>query len=280
MIEVSKIFQPRNILVYPPNNKQTFEEYFFDRSIKEITNLNRIYLPIFWTNYYISKNYGNGDISELQNLINSLDKTKKYFTIVQYDDNILNNLNDLDILIFAQGGYGKYKNKTYPIPLNCQINNYDYDIKEKDIFCSFVGRKTHKIRDIIFDKFKNNEGYFISESIDYESFKNIMNRSTFSMCPRGYGVTSFRICESLCNNSIPVYIYDELFLPFKDLFNFEDIGILIHKNELDKTHQILKSKTNLDIDNYLLNGKKIYNDFFSFYGCYNKILSVLNNYKN
>lgn len=270
-------FRPRNILIYPPENNQTFEEYFYDEFIKMEHSINRIYLPIFWTNYYISKNYGNGDLSELQSIINNLDKSKKYFTIVQYDDNIINDLNDLDILIFAQGGYGKYKNKTYPIPLNCQINNYDYDTQQKDIFCSFVGRKTHEIRNIIFDKFKNNNEYFISESIDYNSFKNIMNRSTFSLCPRGYGATSFRICESLYNSSIPVYIYDELFLPFNDLFNFEDVGILIHKDELDKIHQILKSKTILDINDYLLNGKKIYNDFFSFYGCYNKILSVLKN---
>jgi len=280
MITIDERFRPKSLLTYPPNNEKLFEEFFYDEFIKTTFLTERIYLPIFWTNYYISKNYGKDNLDDLQLVINNLDKTKKYFTIVQYDDNILNNLNDLDILIFAQGGYGKYKNKTYPIPLNCQINNYDYDVKEKDIFCSFVGRKTHKIRNIIFDKFKNNEEYFISESIDYELFKNIMNRSAFSMCPRGYGLTSFRISESLYNNSIPVYIYDELFLPFKDLFNFEDIGILIHENELDKTHQILKSKTNLDINNYLLNGKKIYNDFFSFYGCYDKILFILNNYKN
>jgi hypothetical protein len=273
-------FRPKNILTYPPENTQTFEEYFYVEFVKTEHSINRIYLPIFWTNYYILKNYGNGDLSELQSIIDNLDKTKKYFTVVQYDDNILNNLNDLDILIFAQGGYGQHKNKTYPIPLNCQINNHNYDTQEKDIFCSFVGRKTHKIREIIFDNFKNNSEYFISELIDYESFKNIIKRSKFSMCPRGYGLTSFRICESLYNNSIPVYIYDELFLPFNDLFNFEDIGVLIHKNELMKIDQILKSKTDFDINNYLLNGKKIYIDFFSFYGCYNKILSVLNKFKN
>jgi hypothetical protein len=273
-------FRPKNILTYPPENNQTFEEYFYYEFIKKEHSIDRLYLPIFWTNYYISKNYGNGDLSELQSFIDNLDKAKKYFTIVQYDDNIINNLNDLDILIFAQGGYGNYEDKTYPIPLNCQSNSYNYEIKEKDIFCSFVGRKTHEIRNIIFDLFKNHEEYYISESMDYNTYRKLINRSKFSMCPRGYGLTSFRICESLHNNSIPVYIYDELFLPFNDLFNFEDIGILIHKNELDKTTQILKSKTDLDINNYLLNGKKIYNDFFSFYGCYNKILSVLNNYKN
>jgi len=273
LIEVSKIFQPRNILVYPPNNKQTFEEYFFDRSIKEITNLNRIYLPIFWTNYYISKNYGNGDISELQNLINSLDKTKKYFTIVQYDDNILNNLNDLDILIFAQGGYGKYKNNCYEIPLNClgEISENN----EKNIFASFVGRKTHQIRNRLFDMYMNNENFFISETINYNDYKNIMKKSIFSLCPRGYGLTSFRICESLQSESIPVYIYDEEFLPFKKEFDFNEIGIKLHISELHSLNEILLSKTKDDIENYIKFGKEIYKKYFTYEGSFQTIKKIL-----
>ena len=268
-------FRPRNILAYPPGNSKIFEEYFYDEYSKIKITSERIYIPIFWTNYYISKDYGNGDISELQNLLNSLDRNKKYFTIVQYDDNILNDISDLDILIFCQGGYGRYLNKSYAIPLNCQ-NPLEYK-KEKNIFCSFIGRKTHNIRDLIFDKFKNKEGYLISETTDYDSFVNTMRQSLFSFCPRGYGMTSFRIFESLSAGSIPIYIYDNPLIPFEDKFSFSDIGILLKYSDLYLIDDILRAKTKTEIDNYLVNGETIYKDFFTYAGCYNKIISIVNN---
>jgi hypothetical protein len=272
MIKIDDNFRPRNILIYPPGNNQTFEEYFYDKYSSSNNISNRIYIPIFWTNYYISKDYGKGDISELQNLLNKLDRSKKYFTIVQYDDNILNDLFDLDILIFCQGGWGNYKEKSYAISLVCQGEVVS---KEKNIFASFIGRKTHKIRDFIFQNLKKDD-FFISDSVDYKTFKDVMSRSVFSLCPRGYGLTSFRICEALQSGSIPVYIYDDSLIPFENEFEFNNIGILIHESELDKIDDILKSKSNFEINNYIINGKSIYNNFFSYDGCYNKIININN----
>lgn len=276
MINIDDRFRPRNILEYPPGNTYLFEEYFYDEFIKSEVKLERIYIPIFWTNYYISKNYGQGDISDIQSIIDKLDRTKKYFTIVQYDDNILNDLKDLDILIFAQGGYGNYKDKSYVIPLNCQ-SNYQINNIQKDIFASFVGRKTHPIRNTIFDKFRNKEGYFISESIDYNSYKDIMSRSLFSFCPRGYGLTSFRIFESLQCGSIPVYIYDDEFIPFKYEFDFNEIGILIHVTEISKLNDILQSVKKEDILNLQKKGVEIYNNYFDYKGTLKQIFEILIN---
>jgi hypothetical protein len=270
LIKLDDRFRPRNILVYPPGNNQTFEEYFYDEYLKSQKTFERIYIPIFWTNYYISKNYGKGDISELQSILDKLDRSKKYFTIVQYDDNILNEISDLDILIFSQGGWGRYKDKCYIIPLNCQGNIVK---KEKDIFASFIGRKTHKIRDLIFTNLKNKEDFFISDSADYFTFKNIMSKSIFSLCPRGYGLTSFRICESLQSGSIPVYIYDEKFIPFEDEFDFNDIGVLIYINDIDKIDIILKNINN--VNDILHNGKLIYDNYFSYSGLYKSLIDKI-----
>jgi hypothetical protein len=277
MLEIDEKFRPRNVLIYPPSNNKTFEEHFHDEYIKEQYS-HRIYIPIFWTNYYLSKNYGKGDLSELQEVINNLDRTKKYFTIVQYDDNILNDLGDLDLLIFTQGGYGKYKDRSYVIPLNCQFDHQSSS-NEKDIFASFIGniKGRHPLREKMENLLRSKKDYFISETINYDEFKNIMSRSLFSLCPRGYGQTSFRIFESLSIGSIPVYIYDEPLIPFESEFNFNDIGILIHESELDMIDDILKSKSKSEIDNYILNGISIYNNFFTYNGCYNKIIKILNN---
>lgn len=274
MIVVSDEFRPRNILEYPPGNKQTFEEYFFDEYTKSNINMNRIYIPIFWTNYYICKNYGKGDLSKLQSVLDSLDRSKKYFTIIQYDDNILNDLKDLDILIFAQGGYGIYKEKSYVIPLNCQSNN-QIDTCEKDIFASFVGRITHPIRNLIFKEFGNKKDYFISDPIDYKSYKNIMSRSIFSLCPRGYGLTSFRICESLQVGSIPVYIYDEDFIPFEDEIDFERACVLITENKIDSIESILSNILEEKISDMREYGEYIYNNYYRYESLYNRVIEKI-----
>ena len=280
MLKVDETLRPRNILEYPPSNKQTFEEYFYDEYVKSNVNTDRIYIPIFWTNYYISKNYGNGDLSKLQEVLDNLDRGKKYFTIVQYDDNILNDLKDLDVLIFTQGGYGNYKEKSYVIPLNYQFN-HQITNTTKDIFASFIGniKGRHSLRERMESLLINKDGYFISESINYDKFKDIMSRSLFSLCPRGYGQTSFRIFESLSIGSIPVYIYDDPLIPFENEFDFNEIGILIHESKLDRIDDILKSKSKSEIDNFIINGKSIYNNFFLYDGCYNKIINILSKNK-
>lgn len=273
MIILDDKFKLRNIVIYPPENDKIFEEFFYDKFIEINPKIDRIYLPIFWTNYYISKNYGNGDLTDLQKFLNSLDRSKKYFTIVQYDDNILNEINDLDILIFSQGGYGKNKEKSYVIPLNCKCTFIPN--ANKDILASFVGKKTHAIRNEMFNVLHNKSQFFLSDTLNYNEFQQIMCRSIFSLCPRGYGLTSFRIYESLCASSIPVYIYDEPFIPFKNKFSFEDIGILIHYSDISNIPNILLNKTNYEILQLRKNGEKILNEYFHYDACFQKIIEIL-----
>ena len=277
MIITNQFLRPEMPFEYPKGNKIIFEQYFYNKFVESQTETDRIYLPIFWTPFYIQKEYGKGDISSIQNFLNSLDHRKKYYTIVQYDDNILNDLTNIDILIFCQGGHGKYRSKSYPIPLNCQIQSTGRTNLNRDIFASFVGgiAGRHHIREKMQKSLINKNDYFISESLGYDHFLNTMSRSTFSLCPRGYGQTSFRICESLFCGSIPVYIYDDPLIPFQDQFDFHDIGILIDQEDIKQITDILESKTQKDIDRYLVNGQKIYADYFSYSGCYNQILNIL-----
>ena len=130
--------------VYPPHNEMIFEEYFYGRFYEENIYTDRIYLPILWTNYYISKNYCNDDMSDLQDFLNSLSRAERYFTVVQWDDGIVNDISDLDIFSFASGGVG-----SYPIPLINQLPPIDGMKVQKDIMCSFIGciSGRHRIRE-------------------------------------------------------------------------------------------------------------------------------------
>lgn len=274
ILETPKIFMTKTNHIYPPGNDMIFEEYFMNEFYKSGIQTDRIYIPILWTNFYISRGYATQDMSDLQNFLNSLPRDKKYFTIVQWDDGIKNDLNDLDLKSFASGGVG-----AYPIPL---INkSYIKQIKEKNIFASFIGKiqGRHSVREIMRDSLSNKEGYVISESAGFDSFKDIMERSVFSLCPRGYGKTSFRINESLNLGSIPVYIYDEPWIPFSNLIDFNEYGVLVHVNDLSNLDNILKSYSQEKINLLQKNGEKVYNEYYRYDSCYNKIIEILKNEK-
>lgn len=204
--------------IYPPFNKDIFEDYFIRNY--EHKEGRRIYIPIAWSSFQRRAAYGKdkGMISHLQKWINKLPRNEKYFTVVTWDDGPLVNFTDLDIKIFAASG----PKIDYPIPLLC--NNKPYQLKNiaKDIEISFVGAITHPIREKIVRKFQNKKGFYIStrphQAIDY---CKIMARSKYVLCPRGYGQTSFRICESIQYGAIPVYISDDYVIPYNDFDNWE-----------------------------------------------------------
>jgi len=272
---------------YPPNNKTIFEEYFYNWFLENKSLTNKTYLPIFWTNYYISKGYATQDISEINNFLDSIDKNKDYFTIVQWDDGIVNPFPYSNIYVFGQGGGGGKSSEElfngtighYPIPLNCQ-SNPNIKTQNKDIFASFIGviyGRNNWIREKLHDNLKNKNGYLFENSISYDAFSNVMSRSIFSLCPRGYGATSFRICEALQHESIPVYISDKPWIPFNDIINFNDYGVLIDSKDIEKIDEILKNISEEEIYKKLNLGKQIYNEYYSFEGCSSKIINKLNN---
>jgi hypothetical protein len=277
MIEqVPNIFQTLTNYEYPPYNKMVFEEYFMNYFIKNKVKSDYTYLPIMWTSFYISRKYGTVAMEDLQKYLNKLDRNKKYFTVIQYDDGILQDIDDLNIFIFGAGGGGKktrsVKNLGYPIPLLCQPSPRIE--RERDVLCSFIGStKNHPIRRKIADLFFKD--FVIRERVGYDIFINTMERSIFSLCPRGYGATSFRICESLQHGSIPIYVYDEPWVPWTDEFDFKEIGILISEKEIPDILNIIKSKTEEDIQRYVTNGKKIYKEYFTFEGCAKQIIKLL-----
>jgi len=99
----------------------------------------------------------------------------------------------------------------------------------------------------------------------------------FSLCPRGYGKTSFRINESLNLGAIPVYIYDEPWIPFEDELDFNEYGVLLHQGQLDDLDNILKSYNQEKINKMLEKGEEVYREYYTYEGCYDKIIKKLKN---
>lgn len=218
-IDVPAEFRPHHPWQYPSDNNLIFEEWVYQQPVRKTE---RTYLPIFWTSYYCKNKYGKDvwSIERLQQFLNKLPTDRKYYTIVQYDDGILNDVNHLDIKIFAMSG----SRIDYALPLICKPHNYPTS-GIKDIFCSYIGANNHPIRTGLM-QYQNKTHWYISDrphSLEY--FCEILSRSKYVLCPRGYGATSFRIMEALQYGAIPIYISDQHIIPHDD-FSY---GILLNE---------------------------------------------------
>lgn len=296
--EIPKEFQPQYKSNYPSySSGKNIEEIVYEilKQKKEEIITDYIYLPVFWTSYYVLNNYGK-NIQKLLEWMKKLDKTKKYFTIVQYASGVfIDNKIDLNITVFSAGGGGlNIKNNTekqistpfgnrsifignkstYSIPLICNPL-FPYEEKNKDIFCSFMGRlDTHPCRVEMKKILEKNKKFKFFNSTNFDKYKEIVNRSIFTLSPRGYGYTSFRIYEAILAESIPIYIWeDKKILPFEEDLNWEEFSIIIHSSEIKILPKILERT---DKEKLLLKIKEI-KKLISFESIYKYIKEKIKN---
>jgi hypothetical protein len=87
------------------------------------------------------------------------------------------------------------------------------------------------------------------------------------LCPRGVGLTSFRLYESLQCLAIPIYIYDDIpWLPYQDEISWKKISIIINVNDIDKIPELLEKISAKEITEYQINIKKLINKYFTLNG--------------
>lgn len=294
--DIPKIFQPSYKSSYIPyGNGENIEELFYDGMvpIKDDIVTDLVYLPVFWTSFYILRNYG-ANIVDLQKWLDSLDTTKQYFTVVQYATGILVENPSLypHIKVFSAGG-GGFNNSgltvkmehfnglnrhifngntgDHTIPLFCQPS-FPFTRVPKDIYCSFVGRyDTHRCRMLMKEQL-HDKSILFSESVGYLKYNEILNRSIFALAPRGYGYTSFRIYEALLAGCIPIYIWDDKkVLPYTDVLDWNSISIIVNSSEID---QIPKLMSEVDISVMQNNISKV-REMFTFTGSFDYVLQCL-----
>lgn len=258
-------FQPKQRAPYPPDNHTEFERWFKENTTAyELAGKGRTYLPILWTGYWCNNGYGKKDRHKkmLQRFIDSLPRSKKYFSIVQYDDGPMVDFKDLDIKIFGMSG-GRID---YPLPLLCCPHKFEFQNAKKDIFCSFIGSDTHPIRRELVKEFKGRKDCLVEiKKMPLKEYCEVLARSVFALCPRGYGKSSFRIQEAIQYAALPVYISDEYILPYN--YNFNLFGF---KYPVAGLYEKLKEEYSLG-----WNQAKITNQssgLFAYQGCKEKIL--------
>ncbi len=205
----------------------------------------------------------------LQEFVNSLPRNEKYWTIVQHDDGPKVEF-PFDIKIFAAGGN---PGNAIAIPLVCDPHEIP-DKAEKDIFCSFIGNiNTHEIRMKTIDAIFGKDKVWIGRKYGRE-YGQYVARSKFSLCPRGYGKTSFRLYEAIWLSSIPVYISDEFWIPYKDELDWTQFSVMITEQEIPDLYDILQSISDERYEEMMDNLKAV-RSLFTFDGTFEAIKGIL-----
>lgn len=266
---------------YPPYSdiKDYIEHYFFNffkNNLESFKNIERQYLPVFWTTLY------NDNIRiNVQEYLDALPRDKKYFTINQHDDGIKYRLPE-DTIVFSASENGS--GKIVPIPLLTSPIPDDGQIFEKDILCSFVGTNTHPIRSLLYEELNKENDFYFSEARNwspivsndkFEEFKNITKRSKFALCPRGNIIQSFRIYEVLQLGCVPVIVTDVFSFPFKEFLDWREFSIIVPPSKIENIKDILRSFTVDEYNNMLEKGKEIYNQHFTLEKACLNIKSIL-----
>lgn len=279
---------PATFPTYPPyHTGQYLEEYFYDfylKNKKDFDETGATLIPIFWTNVYNTRQ----NTHLVQTYLNALPEDGKYFTVAQHDDAIVEQVPN-NTIQFSAGGL----NGSVPIPLICSLipENLKNTKVNKDLLCSFVGSlpPNADLRTALYDKLQGIDGFYFSNkrwwtpTIPEDKFKefiDITQRSWFTLCPRGYGLQSFRFYEALQLGSIPVFVYDVEWFPFADVLDWTTFSICVHKDNISQIPEIINNISIEERNKMIEQGQRVYKEYFTLEGTCKQILLYLQRHKD
>ena len=276
MIYTEDQFRPTpQYQVYPPYHQGDYlEDYFYNKFVKENPEVSRDYIAVSWTTLYC-----DNKTNELQPYLNTIPSTGKYFTISQHDDAPEHGLPP-NTLCFSAGGNAKGSN-IIPIPLVCsKLPIQLVENMPRKLLTSFVGSNTHPIRMKMFEacKTSTNIAMYMRESApninnsEFEIFVNVTANSKFALCPRGYGLNSFRLYEAMQLQTIPVIITNDRYLPWEDELNWEEFSVFIDENQIPYIPEVLAGFSDEQVETMRTRLKEVYEEYFSLDGVYTNII--------
>ena len=288
IVDTPQQWIPKNTFRYPPHqgSNPLIEERAFSYFTTMDIDSDYLYIPIQWTQYHCSNNWGNdtAKIAEIQNWVNELPNKypgKKFFTVVQYDDGTLVSIDNCKV--FAASNSPKSPRadtqEYIPIPLLSDPHpGSPNEVRMNKV--GFVGRSdTHPIRKVMCDKLMGISDYKFAVNISgdlSQAFRDIIYDSVFGLAPRGYGPTSFRMYETMQMGAIPIYISDVFWLPFDDEIDWEKAALLIHPDDIDtipeRVDAILDSG---EYENYIDYGRIVYEKYLTWDGTLNQIAKII-----
>ncbi|XP_057796711.1 probable glycosyltransferase At3g07620 isoform X2 [Salvia miltiorrhiza] len=113
----------------------------------------------------------------------------------------------------------------------------------RTVLAFFAGRLHGKIRPSIFKHWKDKDNDIIVwEEMPKDSkfsYKEMMERSKYCICPSGFEVASPRIVEAIYAECVPVLVSENYVLPFSDVLDWGKFSVRVSVAELPELKRIL-----------------------------------------
>ena len=181
-----------------------------------------VYLPVFWTRYHLSHNFGRLGLVELADELEpALSMPGRKFTVCQYDDGPLVDLGDAITYLgsrkTAGGRDAPLLSSRIPRPWTSPSQRYR---------ASFVGRvHTHPVREELRRQLSDRGDVLFGDSlISPRRYSKSILSSKIALSPRGYGGSSFRFYEAMQLGVVPWLISDFDTRPFKALLDWDSFS--------------------------------------------------------
>lgn len=265
---LNKVYQPkRSDINYPIYAKdygveQDFIKYLLDNELttKNPKGTDLHYLPVFWTRYWINNNFGKFDSFDLRNYLTHYeDDQNNLFTICQYDDGPLTNLN------FGKGLFLSSRKTESGSDAPLLATKLPFTLTpEKKYLATFIGRiETHEIRKDIAKVFSNKKRYYVSqETHSPREYKRIIKSGLACLAPRGYGGNSFRFYEAMQLGVCPILIGDLDTRPFKNAIPWDKFSFFVRNSE--EALEVLEKKSISELEKMGMQAQKIYESNLKF----------------
>ncbi|KAK4492898.1 hypothetical protein RD792_000223 [Penstemon davidsonii] len=122
---------------------------------------------------------------------------------------------------------------------------------DRTILAFFAGHVHGRIRPTLFKYWKDKDNDIrIFEEVPENSslsYKEMMEKSKFCLCPSGHEVASPRIVEAIYSECVPVLISENYVLPFSDVLDWDEFSVRVSVRELPELKKIL---TGIEDDRY------------------------------
>ncbi|MDO8541016.1 MAG: exostosin family protein [Opitutaceae bacterium] len=279
--EGSSIVPTPGLLRPPPHHYQGYrgpwiEDYFFRHWLRVHPHTEVVYLPVFWTDLYLHaqthrltpRQFAAFESQIRELLDRRVADNRCYFTVLEYDHMIWDwHLFPRNVAVFSAGGWGDV-----PVPL--LKGSPAFTCREKNIKLSFVGRvdgasDATGVRRRMYNALRDH-ALFTSGT----RWREVMSRSTFSLCPRGLGRASFRFYEALSVGSIPVYIWDDCeWLPYRDRIDWTEIAISLPIGRIKELPAMLAALAPARVAAMQRRIAELYDEFFTLEGMSRQIIA-------
>jgi len=140
--------------------------------------------------------------------------------------------------------------------------NTEFIAEEREYFAGFIGSLNNSLRRTLANTISGKEGY-LQAQLPYNEFLKTSAQCTFSLCPRGQGLSSYRFYECMHLSTIPVLFADNAVLPYE--IDYDEICIRIPESKANDFNYINKFLKQVDTS-MMLTRKSFYREKFTLLG--------------